>query len=149
MNLDDIVRTVKSLNLPTGSYIIYGCGPLALHNIRDVGDIDMLVTKGLKRSLKSSGWIEQHKGPNDNPVTNGVVEAHDSWSFCYYNPSLAELLSRADAYGGVAFASLYDVLQWKLASPTSEKNQKDIENIKEALSRKPPSQIIKQYIHRH
>lgn len=136
MTLDDVIRTIKSLNLPKDSYIVYGSGPLALHKIRDVGDVDILVTKELKRSLKSSGWDERHKGPNDNPVTNGVVEAHDTWSFCDYNPSVVELLSRADVYDGVMFASLDDVLKWKLASPTSDKNNKDIESIKEILSRK-------------
>lgn len=130
MNLDDIVKTVKALGLPEGSYIVYGSGPLALHKIRNVNDVDMLVTKELKARLKSSGWEQVDKGPNDNPVTNGIVEAHDSWSFCDYSPTLTELLSRADIYSGVAFASLEDVLKWKLASPTSDKNLKDIESIK-------------------
>jgi len=134
MNLDEVVRTVKSLQLPEGSYIVYGSGPLALHEIRDVNDVDMLVTEDLKTKLKASGWEEINKGPNDIPATNGVVEAHDTWSFCEYSPTLDELLSRADIHDGVAFASLEDVLKWKLASPTSDKNLKDIKSIKAKLS---------------
>ena len=137
MDLDEVVKKVKQINIKKDSYIVYGSGTIELHRIRSVGDVDMLVTKKLKRSLKSSGWQELRKGPNDNPVTDGLVEAHDSWSFCNYNPSLVELLSRADVYDGVAFASLDDVLKWKLASPTSDKNEKDIESMKEILSRKP------------
>lgn len=136
MNLDDIVETVKALGLPEGSYIIYGSGPLVLHKIREVNDVDMLVTRELKAELKSSGWEQVNKGPNDNPVTNGIVEAHDSWSFCDYSPTLTGLLSRADIYDGVAFASLEDVLKWKLASPASAKNLKDIESIKNKLGEK-------------
>jgi hypothetical protein len=134
MNLDEVIRTVKRLRLPEGSYIVYGSGPLALHGIREVNDVDMLVAKDLKAELKASGWREINKGPNDTPAINGVVEAHDTWSFCEYSPTLTELLSRADVYKGVTFASLEDVLKWKLASPTSDKNLKDIETIRAKLS---------------
>ena len=136
MNINDVIRTVKDLRLPAGSYIIYGSGPLALHGIRSVNDVDMLVTKELKAHLKSSGWEQVNKGPNDNPVTSGVVEAHDSWSFCEYSPSLTELLSRADVYEEVPFASLEDVLKWKLASPKTDKNIVDIKTIKNELTKK-------------
>jgi hypothetical protein len=134
MNLSEVVGTVKSLQFPDGNYVVYGSGPLALHGIRDVNDVDLLVTKELKAELKASGWKEINKGPNDTPVTKGNVEAHDTWSFCEYNPTLDELLSRADIYEGVAFASLEDVLKWKLASSASDKNLKDIEIIKAKLS---------------
>lgn len=133
MKLEAVIRTVKSLQLPQGSYIVYGSGPLALHGIRDVNDVDMLVSKAIKAKLKASGWEQINKGPNDNPVVNKDVEAHDSWSFCEYNPTLNELLSRADMHEGIAFASLEDVLRWKLASPASSKNKKDIESIKQKL----------------
>jgi len=134
MNLNEVIRTVKNLQFPTGSYIIYGSGPLALHDLREVNDVDMLVTKELKAELKSSGWEEINKGPSDNPVTNGIVEAHDTWSFCEYNPTLVELLSRSTTYDGVAFASLEDVLKWKSASPPSDKNLKDIKSIEAKLN---------------
>jgi hypothetical protein len=135
MNLNEVIRTVKSLQFPEGSYVVYGSGPLALHGIREVNDVDMLVTKELKATLKSSGWNEVNKGPNDTPATNGTVEAHDTWSFCEYSSTLDELLSRATVQDGVAFASLEDVLKWKLASPTSDKNLRDIESIKTKLSK--------------
>ncbi len=134
MNLDEVITTVKELELPEDSYIVYGSGPLALHKIRDVNDVDMLVTKELKTELKVLGWEEINKGPNDTPAVKGVVEAHDTWSFCDYNPTLDELLSRADIYEGVAFASLEDVLKWKSASPASDKNLRDIEIIQAKLS---------------
>jgi len=137
MNLNEVVRTVKGLRFPEGSYIVYGSGPLALHGIRSVNDVDMLVTKQLKAELKSSGWKEINKGPNDTPVTNGAIEAHDTWSFCEYSPTLDELLSRATRHNGVAFASLEDVLKWKLASPASDKNLRDIESIQAKLSKNP------------
>jgi hypothetical protein len=137
MSLDEVITTVKKLKFPEGSYIVYGSGPLVLHGIRDVNDVDMLVTKKLKAELKLSGWEEINKGLNDTPVTKGNVEAHDTWSFCDYNPTLGELLSRADIYEGVAFASLEDVLKWKLASPASNKNLKDIEMIKTKLNENP------------
>lgn len=133
MNVDDVVRVVKKLQFSVGSYIVYGSGPLALHGLRVVNDVDMLVTKELKAKLKTSGWKEVNKGPNDTPVTKGDVEVHDTWSFCDYNPTLDELLGRADYYEGIAFASLTDVLKWKTASHASDKNLKDIEMIRVKL----------------
>lgn len=44
MTKKEVIEKIKLLNLPKGEYIIYGAAPFAIYGIREVNDIDMLVT---------------------------------------------------------------------------------------------------------
>lgn len=116
MTKEEIIIKVKSLNFPKNSYVVFGSGPLAVAGLREVNDIDLLVSKDLYNKLKTSGWEQTVKGPKDRPLTRGVFEAHDSWDFSAYSPSLEDLLKQATVVDGVPFASLEDVQKWKTAS---------------------------------
>ena len=72
------------------------------------------------------GWKKISKGPRDEPVTYDIFEAHKTWEFSPYAPTLSELLSRAVEVEGIAFASLEDVQKWKKASG----RPKDITDLK-------------------
>lgn len=115
MTKEEIVSKVKSLNLPENSYIVFGSGPLAVVGIREVNDVDLLVSKSAHQELKVRGWKELIKGPNDKPLTDDIFEAHDSWNFSSYNPTLDQLLQNAVIVDGVPFASIEDVRKWKSA----------------------------------
>jgi len=116
MNVREIIANVKSLNLPEGSYIVYGSGPMAAAGIRESGDIDMLVNKKVFDRLKREGWQEINKGPNDKPLVRDIFEAHLHWEFSPYKPKLKHLLDTAREVNGVPFASLEEVRKWKAAS---------------------------------
>jgi len=89
---------------------------MAAAGIREAGDIDLLVSSEVLEGLRKAGWQEVDKGPNDKPLTNDVYEAHDSWDFASYKPTLKQLLETADWFDGVPFASLQEVRKWKAAS---------------------------------
>lgn len=114
---EDIVTKVKALNFPKDSYIVFGSGPLAAAGIREVNDIDLLVSKESYEELRKKGWQKLDKGPNDHPLVYDVFEAHDNWNFSSYNPTLKELLANAAYVDEVPFASLADVKRWKAVSP--------------------------------
>lgn len=116
MTGQEIIAKMKELNLPEGSYIVFGATPLAVAGIRESQDIDLLVTPELRAMLLKQGWKEVQKGVNDHPVTRGVYEAHDAWNFDGFQPTLAELQSRALLVDGIPFASLQDVRKWKTAA---------------------------------
>lgn len=116
MNGDEIIAKVKALGLPAGQYIVFGSCPLAAAGLRLAGDIDLLVSPALLRQLAAAGWQQVDKGPHDTPLTHDVFEAHDSWNFSSYQPTLASLLAGADYFDGIPFASLSAVRQWKAAS---------------------------------
>ncbi len=112
----DIIAKTKELNLTSGSYIIFGSCPMALANIRESQDIDMLVTKKVFADLKKAGWATVDKGKNDKPLTKGVFEAHENWNFSSYKPTLEQLLATATFVEDIPFASLEEVKKWKVSS---------------------------------
>lgn len=134
MTKQDIINKVKSLNLPENSYVVYGSAPLAAVGFREANDIDMLVSHDVYESLKSQGWVPLDKGENDFPITKDVFELHEKWLFGAYHPTLEQLLSRADFFDGVPFASLEDVLKWKEGSGYPKHN-KDIAWLRQHLGK--------------
>lgn len=135
MTKKDIITKVKALKLPKDSYIVFGSCPLAIAGIREVNDIDLLVSPEVYKKLRSEGWRKVYKGPNDRPLTFGSFEAHDSWNFSsQYNPTLKNLLSTALEIEGIPFASLREVRKWKISSGRP-KDLVDIELIDRYLNK--------------
>jgi|SRR3989344_5307993 len=126
MTKEDIINKVKTLNLPKGSYIVFGSCPMTALGIREANDIDLLVSQEIYEKLKNNGWKEIDKGPNDKPLTRDVFEVHNNWNFSSYSPTLEDLFLNAMEIDGVTFASLDDVRKWKAASG----RLKDIVDIK-------------------
>jgi hypothetical protein len=126
MKKDEIIAKVKSLKFPKGSYVVYGSAPFAILGIREVNDIDLFVSEELYQELVIKGWKKIYKGPKDEPMTYDIYEAHNTWEFSPYSPTLPELLSRSFEIGGIPFASLEDVRLWKESSG----RPKDITDLK-------------------
>lgn len=116
MTAQEIIQKVKAEQFPPGSYIVFGSCPLALANLREANDIDMLVSPKLYQELKNKGWKPLKKGPNDIPLIFKEFEAHENWNFSSYKPTLEHLLETATVKEGVPFASLEEVRKWKISS---------------------------------
>ncbi len=116
MTEKEISEKVKTLNFPTGSYIVFGSCPMALAGIREVGDIDMLVNEACFQKCHEMGWKELVKSPADKPLVFEDFEAHPNWNFSRYKPTLEHLLATAAIVDGVPFASLDEVQKWKVGS---------------------------------
>ncbi|HEY4493714.1 MAG TPA: hypothetical protein VJB98_03790 [Candidatus Paceibacterota bacterium] len=130
----EVIAKVKALNLPGGSYVVFGGGPLAAVGLREVNDIDMYVTPDVWKRMKLEGWKELDKGGKDVPLVHDCFEMHTNWDFSSYNPTLAHLLETAIVVDGVAFAALEEVRKWKLAYNRS-KDHTDIVLIDKYLQR--------------
>ena len=133
MTGQDIVAKIKELNLPQGSYIVYGSGPMAAAGIREAQDIDLLVNEAVFQSLRDAGWQQMSKGVKDEPLARDVFEAHASWEFSHYKPTLEHLLATATVIDGIPFASLNEVRKWK-AGYERPKDLKDVAQIDEYLA---------------
>lgn len=116
MTKQDIIDKVKTLNLPQGSYIVFGSCSLAVAGIREANDIDMFVNDDVLKGFREAGWKQVDKGPLDKPLTLGDFEAHNNWEFSSYHPTLEHLLKTATVVDGICFASLDEVRKWKVAS---------------------------------
>lgn len=126
MTKEEIIIKVKSLKLPSDSYVVFGSCPMAMAGIRDANDIDLFVSPEVFASLREAGWQVRQKGLNENPLVHDVFEAHDNWNFSSYSPTLEHLLESATLVDGIPFASLEEVRKWKTATA----RPKDLADIK-------------------
>lgn len=135
MTKEEIIAKVKELNLPKGSYVVFGSCPMAAAGIREANDIDLLVSEEIFKQLQKAGWRTKNKGPKDNLLVKNVFEAHPKWDFSSYNPTLTQLLLTANFIDEIPFAALEEVQKWKAAFGRP-KDLKDIKLIDKYLTTK-------------
>ena len=132
MNRKEILQSIKKLHFPEGEYIIVGSGPMVVHWIKESNDIDIVVSKNLFETCKKQ---LREVLPRTYPdklgqiyLRRGRVELYLDVNCGNVNPTLKELLARADILEGIAFASLDDTCKFKRAY-NKPKHIKDVENI--------------------
>lgn len=128
-----IIAQVQNRNLPEGEYLVFGSAPMCMRGIRECEDIDLLVSPRTYEDLKSKGWKERNTKIG-RMLIREPFEVSADWKFGAYNPSLKELLPRANVFGGIPFASLEDVIAWKTAFGR-EKDKTDLRLINDHLRR--------------
>jgi hypothetical protein len=129
----DIIKEVSKLNLPLGKYAIFGSGPMAVHEIREAHDIDLIITTDLYKKLAQSGWKESGDN-NHRYLVMGDFEAHSSWKSGSYRPNVQKIINDAEIIEGVALVRLAEVAKWKTARGM-EKDLQDIQLIQNYLSK--------------
>lgn len=116
------IDELKSLNLPPKQYAIFGSGPMAVRNIREAHDLDIVVKKDLWDSLAKIYPLNE-KG---NGLKAGHVEI-----FSYWNPvemDIDEMVRTAEVREGLPFVKLAYVIRWK-SHMLREKDKADLELI--------------------
>lgn len=143
MNEDAIIKknkqkfaALKKYHLPVGKYAIGGSGALGIRGIREINDIDILISNDLRDIL-----IEKYGVVDDGKVKK-IVFAKDSendveieafWEDSFYTlkkdpnaPTVSEIISHADIIDGLPFQSLEDTIYFK----QKMNRAKDLEDIK-------------------
>lgn len=121
---------LKKLNLPIGQYAIIGSGPLGIRNLREIGDLDIIVGPELKEILAAK------YGVTDDGQVKKIVFPEDDieafWQGSFYTkrnddcaPTMAEIISQAEIIEGLPFESLESVLYFKRIM----KREKDLKDI--------------------
>lgn len=128
-----IFAKVRTLRLPAGEYVVFGSGPMEAHGLRPSGDIDIFVTEKLYAVLKRQGWEERAWDAGGHFLEREEFEVVKTWHYDTYDPSIEELMGRAEIIQGIPFAPLSDVLSYKhiLNRP---KDQADIKLIEQYLA---------------
>lgn len=121
------IEQLKALNLPQGSYAIFGSGPLAVRGIRDAKDLDIVVRKDVWDELAEK-YPKNEKG---NGLQIGDIEAFDSWSPWFEDPNM--LIDTAEIIDGLPFVRLEHVVSWKKAMGR-EKDLNDLQLIEKFLN---------------
>ena len=126
---------LKELNLPTGQYAIFGSGPLAVRNLRDANDIDLIVTKELwdELALKHLPHIKQTAKGSVMIMPIGNIEICQTW--LNMTPKIEEMIKTAEIVEGLPFVRLEYVIEWKtfMGRP---KDLNDLKLIEEYLKSK-------------
>jgi len=121
---------LKKLNLPIGQYVVIGSGPLGIRNLREIGDIDIVVGPELQKILAAK------YGVTDDGQVKKIVFPEDDieafWEGSFYTqqnddcaPTMAEIIAQAEIIDGLPFESLEHVLYFK----RKIKRDKDLKDI--------------------
>jgi len=121
---------LKDLNLPEGKFGIFGSGPLAIRNIREPHDLDIIVRKDLWDVLAEK-YPQQIEGQSKF-IKIGNIEIRHNWA--NLSNKIDEIIDSAEMIENFPFVRLNYVLEWK-EYVNREKDKNDIKLIKEYLSK--------------
>ena len=119
------LEELKKLNLPVDQYAVFGSGPMAIRELRENEDIEILVKPELWEKL-----AKEHKLVRDDLIIIGNINIFKHWEPWLKNRD--ELIDTADIIDGIRFVKLEYVLEWKKKMGRG-KDQKDIELIEEYM----------------
>ena len=106
--LKSIQELLPPFHWPLGSYIIAGSGPMAIRNIRDAADIDILVNKSLWKALQAQ---YEATGSTKNRIAIGKVEIWKDWM--NLTGKIDEMIENCEMIEGFPFMKLCYVIDWK------------------------------------
>lgn len=125
---------LRTFNLPVNQYAIIGSGPIGIRNLRVIGDIDIIVTEKLWKTLAAEYGITKVNGTEKIVFPGGVVEAFHEGSFPadHGAPSMANRISCAEIIDGLPFDKIETVLYFKRKG-TRDKDRQDVLLIEERV----------------
>jgi hypothetical protein len=127
-NFSKLLGELKKLNLHSDQFAIFGSGPLAVRNIRDVDDLDVIVKPALWKAL-----CKKHENENNKVIHIGKIDLFRQWIPWF--DDIIPVIDTADIIDGIRYVNLEYLLKWKKAM-NREKDQKDIMLINEFLKNK-------------
>ena len=136
----DVLVEVRQLKLPFGEYIVLGSGILGVLGIREINDIDLLVTEKVFNQLRASeGWVfdvVQIEGLSRERLSREGKKFEVYKDFWYGGNEIdsKDLISSAEVIHGVSFLTLERLKEIKQVL-NREKDIKDISLINEYLEK--------------
>lgn len=127
--MKELTTALKNYNFHSNQFAIIGSGPLAIRNIREASDLDVLVSDSLWQELeakyphkKESGVTKIQLEPDIEVVGEGSA---------YWNLEIAsfqQMIDTADVIDGIRYLNL-DILKKFKQKIGRDKDIKDIELI--------------------
>ena len=123
-----LLKSLDKLNLPQGSFVITGSGPIGIRDIREIDDLDVIVRKEIFDKLKHE---HNYDGKNiDGHLELGEIEIGYKWQDS--EEKAIELLKDSELIDGYPFVKLKYIIEWK-QSLAREKDKHDLEMIEKYL----------------
>lgn len=131
-------QLVRDLNLPVGQYAITSSGPIGVREIREIGDVDLVVDDDLWNELASAYPVIQEQGVTRIRISQDIEVLRED-SFCAPGetdqPSVTEQIAQADIIDGLPFVSLRHVLHFK-RKMGRKKDERDIAALERLLDQR-------------
>lgn len=130
MNFPKLLQELKALNLPNDQYVIIGSGPLAVRNLREAQDLDILTSDSLWQELSQKYPVILQIPPDIEKIQIGNIEFVGKGS-SYRDDAVAaidEIFKTADLINGHFYINL-NLLRKIKQKRAKEKDLKDIELI--------------------
>jgi hypothetical protein len=119
MKFLDLLKQLDKLNLPKDKYAIFGSGVLAIRNLRDTNDLDIIVKDDLFEELSLKYSIIDNK-----KIIVGDVEIFKDWKPWF--DDVFKLINDSEIINNYPFVKLKYLLKWK----KQVYRQKDLDDIK-------------------
>ena len=132
-----LFEKLRRLKLPRGEYAIFGSAPLCVRGLREVGDLDVIVTEGLFDEYKQNpDWTFKEFKRGDRIVTmlefnSEKIELYKNWGPGEWD--IRQLIKESEIIDDLPFVKVAYVIEWKRISGR-EKDLRDIEQF-EKLSK--------------
>ncbi|MAQ77383.1 hypothetical protein CL684_02565 [Candidatus Campbellbacteria bacterium] len=117
-------KEIRNLDLPLGEYAVFGSGPMAVRDIRDATDADILVSQKLWNHLVN--MYSENLTSNPQSIRIGNIEIFKQWIIGGVMYPADEIIKTAEIIDGIAFANLNWVRKWK----SQGFREKDLEDVK-------------------
>lgn len=129
--IKNLLKELNKLNLPKWTYVIGGSWPIGIRNLREVDDLDIVVTKELFEYLrqKSNQDISKHKLGH---LEFGEIELGYTWQDS--EEKAIKVINDSEPIEWYPFAKLKYVLEWK-REMNRDKDKKDIELVNSYLKK--------------
>lgn len=131
MKKEELLTKLKKINLPKNEYAVFGSGPLAIRNLLESNDIDIIVTTSLfkkltKENLKNISYTKN----GDKKIVIDDIEIFNTWQDLDIDTDT--LIIDSEIIEEYPFVKLEYVIEWK-KNRQLEKDLKDLELIKQFL----------------
>ncbi|WP_372403940.1 zinc ABC transporter substrate-binding protein [Acinetobacter piscicola] len=134
MNKQELLNEIQKLEFPNTDFIIVGGGALAIRNLRETSDLDIVVTAELFEKLKNDNKWSYTIRPNGKPkLYKDFVEVYLDVNTDDFQRTTSQLFEHADIFNQIQFINLQTLMQLK-QSYRREKDLHDIELIQTYLA---------------
>jgi hypothetical protein len=132
--MEELFKKLKEMNLPKGKFVIFGSGPMGIRGLKEIGDLDVIVTEDIFDDFaKRPDFNLGKKKSNNEYLERDGIEFYKNWHPGDWD--INKLIQEAEIIDDLPFVKLEDVLKWK-KSKMREKDIKDIESIENYFNQK-------------
>lgn len=117
-NNQEKFAAVDKIHLPLGQYAITGSGPLGVRNLKEIADIDIIVTPQLWDDLAKKYGVVDENNVKKIVIPGTVIEILGDLSFYTEpkekdEPNITERISQAEMIDNLPFEALKYVVYYK------------------------------------